>query len=174
MGRGALAGEEEKGEAPVILLDTQAFLEMFKTYGFDFFEKLPQKTYTTTYGVLNELENQQLSDRRGDDGKLICPGRLIGKIYELIGQDKIRVREVEITEDQRAKAKELLIKGSGEQKNSRVGQGDLELIVAAEQIAPQQAVIITRDSDVQSILMAGGYNNATVMNLADYIKFKPT
>jgi hypothetical protein len=174
MGRGVLVGEEEEGGDPVILLDTQAFLEMFKTYGFDFFEKLPQKTYITTYGVLNELENQQLSDRRGDDGKLICPGRLMGMIYELISQDRISVTEVEITEEQRAKAKELLIKGSGEQKNSRVGQGDLELLVAAEQRAPEKTVILTEDSDIHNIVLAGGYNNITAMNVTDYMRFKPT
>ncbi len=144
-------------ENPIYLLDTQAVITL---YNKGKLEEL-DGNYILPNEVLNELIHQQYDHRHSDDGKLLVPGRLMEKLWGLIGNDRITLVNVGITNTD-IKSLEGALRDCSYKKNSRVGLGDAALLKLAYTLSKQQnnVKIISSDSDIEEIL--NGYQTIGV------------
>ncbi|MCD6575659.1 MAG: hypothetical protein J7K73_00695 [Nanoarchaeota archaeon] len=142
----------------VYLLDTQAIISLYHK---GMLEHLNNNSYLVPMEVVNELTQQQLNHRHGDDGRLLVPGQLIEQLWSLIGSGTIDLVNVGVSKEDIKNLEDALREHSAK-KNSRVGIGDAALLKLAYILSQQNkhVTIVSSDSDIEEIL--GGYHTQGV------------
>lgn len=147
----SIAQKEQGGPATLFILDTCYVLDLAKKGSLrDAFSSMKgeRTELVLTSQVLDELRAQFRRGRTGDDGRLLLDFRAYAELIRCVSEGLLMKAEVEITEDDRRLGKELL-KGISEKSNSRLGEGELSMLVFAREMGGCfQCMILSKDSDL--------------------------
>ncbi len=102
-----------------------------------------------TSQVLGELDNQYASRRKDDDGQLLLDLRSYMELHLCISEGLLTKADVAISDGDRKLAAGLLKRASAK-GNSRLGEGELSMLVFVREMGSCfQCAILSRDSDLE-------------------------
>ncbi|MBT3407458.1 hypothetical protein HN415_02115 [Candidatus Woesearchaeota archaeon] len=145
---------KSKGKNTRIFFDTCAILKLYNHYGSDILKSnkphnMPE--YIITNQVLEELENQKLSRRKNDKGRLLCPYELMNAVYSRIGEESLLVLPTFVKPEQLNQMKSVADELSN---NKRISEADASLIIATRDVFEKgkNQFIISSDSDLLTLM----------------------
>ncbi|MBT7902908.1 hypothetical protein HN587_03520 [Candidatus Woesearchaeota archaeon] len=153
------------------LLDTGAVINLYHQFGLSAFDKMlstPESCYILPDQVVEELEHQYNQARYAtlsepqcksfgvDLGTRKVPFELMTYLWTKIGMNELLREKVEVPEGAADRLRSYQSEGSGEKKNTRLGKGDIGLIILAEQMdnPDETTIIVSPDSDITDVLKA--------------------
>lgn len=158
-----------EGENPRVIFDTESIITAYNRKGSAYFSMLDPDNaeYYLPAQVLSELDKQYHA-KKVENGRIMVPWDLLGAVYRAIEEKRVTVLYPEIGEIDRQKMRGELLKGSGNKRNSRLGEGDMAVVKAA--MPMERAIVVSNDSDISFLVEGGDYNNIRVIPTEEYLR----
>ncbi len=132
--------------------------------------------YIICGGVLQELHTQNRQKRRMDDGRILVPDDLIGKLYTTWKGGLIMFEQMPPEENRVRLIQDAFNSEPDNTKhNSRLATADIEQLSLAMDLIDTSVFMVTKDTDIALAtkgLSKKGYNNITPIRPEYYLRVK--